>query len=114
MLSIIRQSRFTFVTRYSINLAQKIPESNEAPFCNVVFDFTTGQGPYVKCFECACILIAIANEGMHRAGISRTESTSFFKHILALSQTNRFIISSYQLQQPTSVLLCWCNNQSRS
>ena len=113
MLSIIRKSQSAFVIRHSIHLAQKIPQSNEVSFCNVVFDFTTNQGPHMKRFLCACIPIPIASKGMHRAGIVRTASTSFFQHILALSQIHRSCIFSCQLQQLTGVILCGCS-QSRS
>ncbi|KAA0035704.1 protein FAR1-RELATED SEQUENCE 4-like [Cucumis melo var. makuwa] len=66
-----RQSWSTFVIRHSINLEQKMSQSNERPLCNVVFNLSTGQGPYLNRFESRSTPIAIASEVMYRAGISR-------------------------------------------
>ncbi|TYJ97375.1 Ulp1-like peptidase [Cucumis melo var. makuwa] len=66
---LIRQPRSASVTRHSINLEQKMPQSSERPFCNVVFDLRTGQGLYVNRSEWRFTPIAISSEAMHRASI---------------------------------------------
>ncbi|KAA0038211.1 Ulp1-like peptidase [Cucumis melo var. makuwa] len=67
--TLFRQPRSVPVIRHSINLEQKIPQSNERPFCNVAFDLRIGQGLYVNRSEWRLTPIAIASEAMHHAGI---------------------------------------------